>query len=64
MKDNRITNFVTRCDPQESDYVNGHGKPGEVDWNSSSFLNVRDYLKKFGLTRLKRLAGYWGFFTN
>jgi hypothetical protein len=53
MKDNRITNFVIRCDPQEPDDVNGHGKPGEIDWNSSSFLNVRDYLKKFRLTQLK-----------
>lgn len=58
MKDNRITNFVTRYNPQEPDDVNGHGKPGEFDWNCSSFLNVKDYLKKFGLTRLKTLAGY------
>jgi len=58
MKDNRITNFVTRYNPQEPDDVNGHGKPAEIDWNCSSFHNVRDYLKRFGLTRLKRLAGY------
>jgi hypothetical protein len=58
MKDDRITNFVTRYDPQEPDDVNGHGKPGEIAWKCRSLLNIRDYLKKLGLTRLKRLAGY------
>jgi len=64
LKDDRITNFVTRYDPQEHGEVNGHGKPGEIDWKCRSFLNVRDYLKRFGLTLLKRLAGYEAFFTN